>query len=71
MIAASLAITAVVYVPIAAFSLPEVTPSATAIGSVVALAVVCTALAFLLFFALIAEVGPVGAAAEQPGERRP
>jgi drug/metabolite transporter (DMT)-like permease len=29
--------------------------------SVVGLAVVCTALAFLLFFALIAEVGPVRA----------
>jgi drug/metabolite transporter (DMT)-like permease len=60
-IAASLAVTAVVYVPIAGFSLPEQAPSATAIGSVVALAVVCTALAFLLFFALIAEVGPVRA----------
>jgi drug/metabolite transporter (DMT)-like permease len=30
-------------------------------ASVVALALVCTALAFLLFFALIAEVGPVRA----------
>ena len=29
--------------------------------SVVGLAVICTALAFLLFFALIAEVGPVRA----------
>jgi drug/metabolite transporter (DMT)-like permease len=60
-ITASLALTAVVYVPIAAFSLPEQTPSGTAIGAVVGLAVVCTALAFLLFFALIAEVGPVRA----------
>jgi drug/metabolite transporter (DMT)-like permease len=60
-IAASLAVTTVAYVPIAAFTLPEHAPSATAIGSVVGLAVVCTALAFLLFFALIAEVGPVRA----------
>jgi drug/metabolite transporter (DMT)-like permease len=60
-IAASLAVTTVAYIPIAAFSLPEQTPSATAIGSVVGLAVVCTALAFLLFFALIAEIGPVRA----------
>jgi drug/metabolite transporter (DMT)-like permease len=60
-IAASLGVAAVVYVPIAAFSLPEQTPSAKAIGSVVALAIVCTAVAFLVFFALIAEVGPVRA----------
>ena len=31
------------------------------VASVVVLALVCTALAFLLFFALIAEVGPVRA----------
>jgi drug/metabolite transporter (DMT)-like permease len=60
-ITASLALTAIAYVPIAAFSVPDELPSATAIGAVVALAVVCTALAFLLFFALIAEIGPVRA----------
>jgi drug/metabolite transporter (DMT)-like permease len=60
-IAASLALTAVVYLPAAFFSLPEQRPSAAAIGSVLALAVVCTAIAFLLFFALIAEIGPVRA----------
>ena len=60
-ITASLALTAVAYVPIAAFSLPSETPSGTAIAAVIALAVVCTALAFLLFFALIAEIGPVRA----------
>lgn len=60
-IAAALGITAVAYVPIAAFSFPEEMPSATALGSVAALAVVCTAIAFLLFFALIAEIGPVRA----------
>jgi drug/metabolite transporter (DMT)-like permease len=60
-IAASLAVTAVAYVPVVAFSSPQLDPSAEAIGSVLGLAVVCTALAFLLFFALIAEIGPVRA----------
>jgi drug/metabolite transporter (DMT)-like permease len=60
-IAASLAATAVAYVPIAAFSLPQRMPAATVVASVVTLAVVCTALAFLLFFALIAGIGPVRA----------
>jgi drug/metabolite transporter (DMT)-like permease len=60
-IAASLAVSGIVYVPIAAFSFPEELPSAEVIWSVVGLAVVCTALAFLLFFALIAEIGPVRA----------
>jgi len=60
-IAASLAVTAVVYLPIAAFSLPTQTPSPEVIASVVGLAVVCTAIAFVCFFALIAEIGPVRA----------
>jgi drug/metabolite transporter (DMT)-like permease len=57
----SLVLTAVVYAPIAAFSLPRRMPSTQAIASVAVLAVVCTALAFLLFFALIGEIGPVRA----------
>jgi drug/metabolite transporter (DMT)-like permease len=60
-IAASVALTALAYLPIAAFSLPSELPSAKVVGSVVGLAVACTALAFVLFFALIAEVGPVRA----------
>ena len=60
-ISASLAVTALAYVPFALVSLPSETPSASAVWSVVALAVVCTAIAFVLFFALIAEVGPVRA----------
>jgi drug/metabolite transporter (DMT)-like permease len=60
-IAVSLGVTALVYVPIAAFSLPRTMPSAEVVGSVLGLAIVCTALAFLLFFALIAETGPVRA----------
>src|SRR5581483_634446 len=60
-LAVSLTTGALVYAPIAAFSLPRETPSGKAIASVVALTVVCTALAFVLFFALIAEIGPVRA----------
>jgi drug/metabolite transporter (DMT)-like permease len=36
-------------------------PRIDAVAAVIVLAVVCTALAFLLFFALIAEIGPVRA----------
>src|SRR5262245_49323590 len=58
-IAVSLAATAVAFVPIAALSWPTEMPSAEVLGSVVGLAVVCTAIAFVVFFALITEVGPV------------
>jgi drug/metabolite transporter (DMT)-like permease len=60
-VAIALALTAVAYVPITALSGAGETPSPTAAGAIGALAVVCTALAFLLFFALIAEIGPVRA----------
>jgi drug/metabolite transporter (DMT)-like permease len=60
-ISASLAVTAAAYVPFALVSLPSETPPWSAIWSVLGLAVVCTAIAFVLFFALIAEVGPVRA----------
>lgn len=39
---------------------PRDVPPATAIGAVAALAVVCTAFAFLLYFRLIARLGPTG-----------
>jgi drug/metabolite transporter (DMT)-like permease len=55
----ALAATAVVYLPV---GLPGLlagpAPSGRVVGSVVALAVVCTAAALVLFFALIREVGP-------------
>jgi drug/metabolite transporter (DMT)-like permease len=60
-IAVSLAVTALVYVPIGAWSMPDGWPSADVIGSALGLAVVCTALAFVFFFALIDEAGPVRA----------
>ena len=59
--ALSLALCAVVYIPIAAADIPSVMPSTNVVASVVILAVVCTAVAFLVFAALIDEVGPVRA----------
>jgi len=59
--ALSLALCAVVYIPIAAVQLPSVVPSVNVIAAVVILAVVCTAAAFIVFAALIDEVGPVRA----------
>jgi drug/metabolite transporter (DMT)-like permease len=60
-VAASLLVSAIVYAPFAAANWPSSMPSAHVVESVLGLAVVCTALAFLVFFALIAEVGPVRA----------
>jgi drug/metabolite transporter (DMT)-like permease len=60
-IAASLALSAIAYVPIVALGSTGEAPSGKAVGAVLGLAIVCTALAFLVFFALIAEVGPVRA----------
>ncbi len=57
-VAASLGLAALVYVPAGLALAPRRWPSAAVIGAVVVLAAVCTALAFLLFLALVAEVGP-------------
>lgn len=54
---ASLAVTAVLYAPAGLLTMPA-SLSAETIASVAALSVVCTVIAFLLFFALIREVGP-------------
>ncbi|HVT65274.1 MAG TPA: EamA family transporter [Mycobacteriales bacterium] len=59
-VAASLAVTAVVYAPFAIAGPPH-HMSGKVIWSVIGLAVVCTALAFVVFFWLIAEVGPTRA----------
>jgi drug/metabolite transporter (DMT)-like permease len=61
MTAACLAFAAVVYAPVAAVDWPRRMPSAQVLASLAGLAVVCTALAFVLFFALIAEAGPARA----------
>lgn len=60
-IGVSLAMCALAYAPAAALQWPPSMPSASVFGSVAVLSVVCTAIAFLLFFALIAEIGPVRA----------
>jgi drug/metabolite transporter (DMT)-like permease len=57
----ALALCALLYAPIAAVQWPHSAPGWNVLGSVAVLAVVCTALAFLLFFALIQEIGPVRA----------
>jgi len=55
-ITASLILATLIYAPFAPFLWPEHV-SAAAVGSVVGLGVLCTAVAFIIFFALIAEVG--------------
>ncbi len=57
----ALAICCIAYTPLAALHWPAAVPSLPVIGSIAVLSIVCTALAFLLFFALIAEIGPVRA----------
>ena len=47
------------YAPIAFIQRPATLPSAAALSAVVVLGLVCTAAAFLLFWALIDEIGPV------------
>lgn len=60
-VAVSLAIAAIIYVPVVALTggFPTEVPSMPVIVSVVALAAVCSAAAFLIMFALIAEIGPM------------
>jgi drug/metabolite transporter (DMT)-like permease len=60
-VAWSLLICATVYAPFALTRLPATTPPAHVIEAVVVLGVVCTAVAFVLFFHLIGEIGPVRA----------
>lgn len=56
-VTASLVIAAAAYAPFTPLVWPQ-RFTAAAVGSIVVLAVVCTAVAFLVMFALIAEVGP-------------
>jgi drug/metabolite transporter (DMT)-like permease len=59
--ALSLSLCALAYAPIAVLQRPAAVPSAGALGAVAVLGLVCTAAAFLLFWALIDETGPVRA----------
>ena len=52
---------AIIYAPFAALTFPQQMPSVQVLLSLAALGVVCTAAAFLVFFRLIAEVGPARA----------
>ncbi len=58
-VAAALSLCAVLYLPAALLVRPASAPPADALLAVLGLGLVCTALAFTIFFALIAEVGPV------------
>jgi drug/metabolite transporter (DMT)-like permease len=60
-VAASLALTGLAYLPFGLTHLPVALPPVPVLLSVAILGVVCTALAFMLFFALIGEVGPARA----------
>lgn len=60
-ITASLVLTALVYLPIGVAQAPADWPSGSVLLSLVGLAVICTAIAFVVFFLLIAEVGPARA----------
>lgn len=61
MTTACLALGAVVYAPFAAMAWPSAMPSGSVVAALAGLTVVCTASAFLIFFRLIAEVGPARA----------
>jgi len=55
----SLGLVALVYLPIAAAQWPTVVPSTNVLAAVAVLAVICTACGFIVFGALIKEIGPV------------
>ncbi len=61
MTAVCLAFATIVYTPVAALTWPSSMPSWQVLAALAGLAVVCTAAAFVLFFRLIAEVGPARA----------
>jgi len=60
-VSCSLVICALLYAPTAILQRPSALPSPSVIGAVLTLGVVCTAIGFLVFFALVGEVGPVRA----------
>ena len=57
-VAASLGIAALLVTPFALADVPDSVPSADTLASLAVLGLLCSALAFLLFFRLIAEIGP-------------
>ena len=61
-VSVAMVLSALALAPAAALSAPRAMPSSDALVSLAVLGVVCTALAFVLYFTLIAEVGPSRAA---------
>jgi drug/metabolite transporter (DMT)-like permease len=57
-VAVALCAAAIAVTPLAIADWPSSTPPADALWSILGLAVICTGIAFLVFFALIAEIGP-------------
>jgi drug/metabolite transporter (DMT)-like permease len=57
-VAASLGVATLLITPFALADVPDSVPSADTLASVAVLGLVCSALAFLFFFRLIAEIGP-------------
>jgi drug/metabolite transporter (DMT)-like permease len=60
-VAVAVTAVALVVAPLAWFAWPSAMPPATTLWAMLGLAVVCTGIAFIVFFALIAEVGPARA----------
>lgn len=60
-VAASLGLCSLGYAPFALAHLPSAVPAGRSLAAVAVLGVLCTAVAFVLFFHLIAEVGPLRA----------
>jgi drug/metabolite transporter (DMT)-like permease len=60
-VAVSLTAVALVYAPIAWFARPDDPPPAEAWAAILALAFLCTAIGFVVFFMLIADIGPARA----------
>jgi len=60
-VASSLALTAVAYTPLSLTRLPSSLPPGNVLAALAVLGVVCTAIGFIIFFALVAEAGPVRA----------
>lgn len=59
--AGSLSFAALLMLPLAAFNLPAAVPSGGAWMAAIALGVICTAIAFLMYFRLLANIGPTRA----------
>lgn len=60
-IASAMVLSALAYLPVGVAQMPSHWPSPKVVASILVLALLCTAVAFLVMFALVEEVGPVRA----------